>query len=39
VPVKLFELMEDPKKSDKVMAAVMEMKKLDLSKLEEAAKS
>jgi hypothetical protein len=30
--------MEDPTKSDKVMAAVMEMKKLNLSKLEEAAK-
>jgi predicted 3-demethylubiquinone-9 3-methyltransferase (glyoxalase superfamily) len=38
VPVRLFELMEDPTKSDKVMAAVMEMKKLNLSKLEEAAK-
>ena len=37
VPVRLFELLEDPTKSDKVMAAVMEMKKLDLDKLEEAA--
>ncbi|HEY2974831.1 MAG TPA: VOC family protein [Pyrinomonadaceae bacterium] len=37
VPTRLFELMKDPKKSDKVMAAVMEMKKLDISKLEEAA--
>jgi len=37
VPTRLFELMKDPAKSDKVMAAVMEMKKLDISKLEEAA--
>jgi predicted 3-demethylubiquinone-9 3-methyltransferase (glyoxalase superfamily) len=37
VPVRVFELLNDPAKSDKVMAAVMEMKKLDLSKLEEAA--
>jgi hypothetical protein len=33
----VFELLNDPAKSDKVMAAVMEMKKLDLRKLEEAA--
>jgi predicted 3-demethylubiquinone-9 3-methyltransferase (glyoxalase superfamily) len=39
VPVRLFELMNDPTKSDKVMAAVMEMKKIDIDKLEEAAKS
>ena len=38
VPVRLFELLADPTKSDKVMAAVMEMKKLDLGKLEEVAK-
>ena len=38
VPVRVFELLNDPAKSDKVMAAVMEMKKLDISKLEEAAK-
>ena len=37
VPTRLFELMKDPAKSDKVMAAVMEMKKLDISKLEAAA--
>src|SRR2546421_2992107 len=37
VPARVFEWLRDPKKSDKVMAAVMEMKKLDLSKLEEAA--
>ena len=37
VPTRVFELLRDPKKSDKVMVAVMEMKKLDLSKLEEAA--
>ena len=36
-PVQVFEWLKDPAKSDKVMAAVMEMKKLDLSKLEEAA--
>ena len=38
VPVRLFELMNDPAKADKVMAAMMEMKKLDLNKLEEVAK-
>ncbi len=37
VPVRVFELLKDPAKSDQVMAAVMEMKKLDLGKLEEAA--
>ena len=37
VPVRVFELLKDPTKSDKVMAAVMEMKKLDVSKLEQAA--
>ena len=37
VPTRVFELLRDQKKSDKVMVAVMEMKKLDLSKLEEAA--
>ena len=38
VPVRLFELLSDPTKADKVMAAVMEMKKPDISKLEQAAK-
>ena len=37
VPVRVFELLRDPKTSDKVMAAVMEMKKLDINKLEAAA--
>jgi predicted 3-demethylubiquinone-9 3-methyltransferase (glyoxalase superfamily) len=37
VPVRVFELLSDPTTSDRVMAAVMEMKKLDLGKLEEAA--
>ena len=37
-PVQVFEWLKDPAKSDKVMAAVIEMKKLDHSKLEEAAK-
>ncbi len=37
VPVRVFELLRDPNKSDKVMAAVMEMKKLDINKLEAAA--
>ena len=37
VPVRLFELISDPAKSDRVMQAVMEMKKLDLPKLEAAA--
>ena len=37
VPVRVFELLNDPSKSDKVMAAVMEMKKLEIDKLEEAA--
>src|SRR5438067_6890201 len=37
VPTRLFELMKEPAKSDRVMAAVMEMKKLDISKLEDAA--
>lgn len=38
-PVQVFEWLSDPATSDKVMAAVMEMKKLDLAKLEAAAKS
>src|SRR5207244_3151511 len=37
VPVRLFELNSDPAKSDRVMQAVMEMKKLELPKLEAAA--
>ena len=36
-PVKVFELLSDPATSDRVMAAVMEMKKIDLSKIEQAA--
>ena len=39
VPTRLFELLNDPAKSDRVMKAVMQMKKLDISKLEEAAKN
>ena len=39
VPTRVFEWLRDPKKSDKVMAAVMEMKKLDVSKLEKAAEA
>jgi len=35
-PVKVFELLSDPATSDRVMAAVMEMKKIDLSKIEQA---
>ena len=37
VPVRLFELISDPAKSDRVMQAVMEMKKLEIPKLEAAA--
>jgi predicted 3-demethylubiquinone-9 3-methyltransferase (glyoxalase superfamily) len=37
VPVKVFELLSDPATSDRVMAAVMEMKKIELSKIEQAA--
>ena len=37
VPARVFELLKNPATSDKVMAAVMEMKKLDISKLEQAA--
>jgi len=36
-PVRVFELLSDPATSDRVMAAVMEMKKIDLSKIEKAA--
>ena len=39
VPTRVFEWLRDPKKSDKVMAAVVEMKKLDVSKLEKAAEA
>ena len=35
-PVKVFQLLSDPATSDRVMAAVMEMKKIDLSKIEQA---
>ena len=35
-PVRVFELLSDPATSDRVMAAVMEMKKIDLSKIEQA---
>ena len=37
VPVRVFELMRDAATSDRVMAAVMEMKKIELSKIEQAA--
>jgi predicted 3-demethylubiquinone-9 3-methyltransferase (glyoxalase superfamily) len=37
VPVKVFELLSDPATSDRVMAAMMEMKKIELSKIEQAA--
>ena len=37
VPVRLFELISDPAKSDRVMQAVMEMKKLEIPKQEAAA--
>jgi predicted 3-demethylubiquinone-9 3-methyltransferase (glyoxalase superfamily) len=37
VPVRVFELLSDPATSDRVMAAVMEMKKIELSKIEQAA--
>jgi hypothetical protein len=33
----VFELLSDPATSDRVMAAVMEMKKIELSKIEQAA--
>jgi len=36
-PVRVFELLSDPATSDRVMAAVMEMKKIELSKIEQAA--
>jgi predicted 3-demethylubiquinone-9 3-methyltransferase (glyoxalase superfamily) len=36
-PVRVFELLSDPATSDRVMAAVMEMTKIDLSKIEKAA--
>jgi predicted 3-demethylubiquinone-9 3-methyltransferase (glyoxalase superfamily) len=36
-PVRVFELLSDPATSDRVMAAVMEMKKIELSKIEKAA--
>ena len=35
-PVRVFELLSDPATSDRVMAAVMEMKKIELSKIEQA---
>jgi len=37
VPVRVYELLSDPATSDRVMAAVMEMKKIELSKIEQAA--
>lgn len=37
VPVRVFELLSDPATSDRVMATVMEMKKIELSKIEQAA--
>ena len=38
VPTVLGEMMQDTKKSDKVMAALLKMDKLDIKKLEEAYK-
>jgi predicted 3-demethylubiquinone-9 3-methyltransferase (glyoxalase superfamily) len=38
VPTKLMELITDPATGDRVMAAVMQMGKLDIAKLEAAAK-
>jgi predicted 3-demethylubiquinone-9 3-methyltransferase (glyoxalase superfamily) len=35
-PVRVFELLSDPKTSDRVMAALMEMTKIELSKIEKA---
>jgi predicted 3-demethylubiquinone-9 3-methyltransferase (glyoxalase superfamily) len=35
-PVRVFELLSDPATSDRVMAAVMEMKKIELNKIEQA---
>src|SRR6267143_248079 len=37
VPTALGMLMSDPKKANRVMQAVLQMKKLDIAKLEEAA--
>jgi predicted 3-demethylubiquinone-9 3-methyltransferase (glyoxalase superfamily) len=37
VPVRVFELLSDPATSDRTLAAVMEMKKIELSKIEQAA--
>ncbi len=37
VPVRVFELLSNPATSDRVLAAVMEMKKIELSKIEKAA--
>jgi predicted 3-demethylubiquinone-9 3-methyltransferase (glyoxalase superfamily) len=36
-PVRVFELLSNPATSDRVMAAVMEMTKIELSKIEQAA--
>jgi predicted 3-demethylubiquinone-9 3-methyltransferase (glyoxalase superfamily) len=36
-PVRVFELLSNPATADRVMAAVMEMKKIELSKIEQAA--
>ena len=36
-PVRVFELLSDPATSDRVMAAVMEMTKIELSKIEQVA--
>jgi predicted 3-demethylubiquinone-9 3-methyltransferase (glyoxalase superfamily) len=37
VPTALSKLMSDPKKANRVMEALLQMKKLDIAKLEEAA--
>lgn len=39
VPTRLFELINNPATADKVMQAVMQMKKLEIAKLEEAARA
>ncbi|GEL07690.1 hypothetical protein SHA02_11060 [Salisediminibacterium halotolerans] len=35
VPVQLIELLKDPAKQERVMDAFMQMKKIDIAKLEE----
>lgn len=38
-PAEMDELMDDSEKSEKVMKALLQMKKIDIAKLKEAAKS